>query len=401
MQKWLLLSVLTFFVSPLYAFEYVDTNTYLLAEHQYLEDETFIMATESVDLKGTCKDDTFFFSDTFSASGIFDNDLMGVARQTHFSGHAKEHLRLVSGQSLSISGNVERSAILVGGSIVIDRAAEIHHDAILVAKSVLIEGTIKGKTRLYAQSVTLAGTLGNDLHIVADDIVVLPGTRIDGNLSYLSSKDLILSDKVILTGKLKKLPVPETSIRDILVRQIYLMVSALIFGLFFAGFMPGITGHSVRLLKRETLKCFLVGVVTFAMIPFLILAFLITMLGIPFSIFLSLFYLLLLYMAKIPVALVVGGILLRKRGVQSFTGVFSSLIIGLVVLYAATLIPMLGFAIIMMIYFSGLGALLMAFRSHGKPLQVKLENLPPDLEAHLRQSSSETSNTNLNNQTKE
>jgi hypothetical protein len=82
--------------------------------------------------------------------------------------------------------------------------------------------------------------------------------------------------------------------------------------------------------------------------------------GLPLGATVFAVFLVLVYLSKIVVGLVVGGILLRRRGPQPFGRAFTALAVGLVLLYFLTAPPILGVVVWFVVVVAGMGGLVLA-----------------------------------------
>ncbi len=83
-------------------------------------------------------------------------------------------------------------------------------------------------------------------------------------------------------------------------------------------------------------------------------------------------YAIVLYLAKIVVALAVGGILLQRRGPQPYLATALTLALGLLLLYFLAVMPLVGGIVTMLVIFIGLGGLTLGIMD----MQRK-QQLPP------------------------
>jgi hypothetical protein len=329
--------------------------------------EQLFVAAQQIDFSGTAHDDVFFLAgQSVSVTGHVLNDLWAFARTMHIGGSIGDHARLL-GTTITFAGTVDNSLSAAGSTVHVMTNAVVRGSLNLLGENVIVEGEVKGITRILAQHITLAGRMHDDVSIVADDIVVLGGTLIEGNLTYTAGRELILDKNVSLKGELIRKeptrPAPDATRRSLLqslILQAMLCFSALLAGTAFIGLFPQATGAAVRTIRASPWKCVFAGVGGFCLIPLLSIMLLFTLVGIPLAILLLLGYAILLYISQIPVALALGSALLRRRGPQSFGQIALALITGLVFLYILSLLPIIGFTVLLAVLLIGLGASLIA-----------------------------------------
>lgn len=341
------------------------TDAYVLAADQTASRELWIV-TRTADLRGTVEDDLFVAGESTTLGGEFQNDVWAAGQTVTFTGTVAEHLRVLA-STAEFGGEVGKSLVAAASSVRLAAGAVVDGDAVLLGENVLCEGSIRGDLRLLAYSTTISGKVGGDVRLVADDIVVMPGTEIAGDLVYTSSKELFLDQKVMLKGRLIRKevaasiqPPPAPRLTDLIMPHAFFYICALLAALPFLAIFPQFTGRAVRLVRQSGWKCLLVGFAAFCLMPMVGLFAVFTIIGIPLSALVLASYLIMVYLSKVIVALALAGVLLRRRGPQSFGRVFTALSLGLVLLYALAALPMAGFLVWFVIVLLGLGGMVLA-----------------------------------------
>lgn len=342
------------------AADFVQTEVFVSNEGESLRDEMWVSA-QTVTIDGDASNDLFAVASTIELNGTFYGDTWGCGDHISTAGIFRNDLRLAS-RTANVSGTLYGSLIAAGTTVKIERTANLYGDALCLGENVIVEGSIAGDLRIMAQRVTLGGKISGDISITAQDIVVLPGTIISGNLTYTAPKELVLSRSVILAGELKRtfaaVP-PRPIFKPNLLGHFLFGIAALVTGLVFMGLFPRYAGGTFNALRTSRGFCLLAGFAGLVMLPMTAFLLLFTVIGLPLSILLFLFYLILLYLSKIVVALWIGAALLRRKELTKKT-VTAPLMLGLLILYALTSIVAISLMINILIVIFGLGALLLA-----------------------------------------
>jgi cytoskeletal protein CcmA (bactofilin family) len=353
------------------ATDFLAAQHYDLAGNQTITNELWLQA-QTISMAGTAEDDLFLLANGSTSlatnetpavrlAGDMQADVWAMGESILISGPVARHARLLGYKSVTVNGPVKRNLIAVGGSVVVGEKAELSGNALLAGRDVLANGTIHGKTRIYATQVTLSGQFDGDMTITATDITVMPGTHISGNLNYLMDKDLILDSKVVLGGHLIKIT-PQTVVRQpssfslgAMAWQVGLCFGALLVGITLVSFFP------TDKVKESIWRCLLVGFVSFCLIPMVSFFLIFTLVGLPLCIVLVLLYLIALYVGKIITAIYLGQVLLRGRQNAPVASALPPLLLGLLIVYAGVALP---FPIDILLWFAftlvGLGGLVSA-----------------------------------------
>ena len=214
---------------------------------------------------------------------------------------------------------------------------------------------------IKAQKATLGGNVDGDVSIRAQDIVILPGAHLNGNLIYTAPNELILPSSVILQGELTRtLASPKKKplfTKDPGSHYLFAL-AAWLTGLLFIGLFPHYTGATLYTLNTSRGLSSLIGFAALFLIPIGAILLIFTVVGLPLSMLLILSYAILIYLSKIVVALWLGTTLLkRKQWVKREVGL--PLALGLLILYTLTGFSLLAMPVNLIILIFGLGALLL------------------------------------------
>jgi hypothetical protein len=318
-----------------------NTNALVLPAGETLADEALLTAYR-LDVQGQAARDLWLLASTsVRFDGRSEGDLRVLASSAMFGGEVRQNL-LAYARGLQLTSN-----------------AVVRGQAALFGATVICEGQVDGDAWIYANSVTLGGRWAGHVRIVANEIRIVPGTAIAGNLVYTSPKTLVLDPSVAIAGTVKqtKKALPKASFQSSLVIHGYLFLAALLVGMPFVGFFPQLAGGAVRTLRTAPWRVLLAGGVTLLFGPFLIAFAFMTIVGIPLALLLGAFYVALIYLAHVVIALWLGHRLLRAPGPQTYARVLAALATGLFVLYFASALPGVAAFILLPVLVLGTGAL--------------------------------------------
>lgn len=365
---------LTFIPLHTHAVDFARTNTLILQPHEVQREELWAAAYE-VAIQGTVNEDFFIAGQSVDLSGQFKGDLW-VASGTNFTmtGHGEDDLHAISIRTIHINGEIDRNLMGIAPTIHINTQAVVRKNAFLVGGDIICSGHIHSNLSIMASQVTLQGEINGTVDIIAEDIVVLPGTRIGGDLRYTTGNELILDDQVILNGTIIRESLGATQKRSLashITSLLFHYTGALLVGALLLFLFPCFFDLTARYLRHNGLICAVLGLLTLLTLPFIILATLLSGVAIPVSILFAASSLLLFYFSKTVIALTLGALLLRKKDPISFRGHFSALVTGLLLLYILMLIPTLALFISMITVMWGTGAVLLAIVNRPRRIELK------------------------------
>ncbi len=342
------------------AIEFVQRDQFISSEAETLRDELWISA-QNITISGEAQDDLFAAGTTIDLRGNFKRDVWAGGGQVIAAGRFNDHVRLFS-RMAQISGTLDGSLTALGNTVKIEPTAAVAKNLFCLGENFINEGTINGNVRVMAQKATIGGKIAGDVSVTAQEIVILPGAVIGGNLSYTAPKELVLSPSVKLGGKLIRTieaPLPARFIKPNLPIHFAFAAAALLTGMVFSSAFPRYTARTLHLLRTARGTCILTGLAALFLIPISAFLLLFTLIGLPLSILLFLFYFSLLYLSKVAVGLWLGALILRRKELSK-RNLFGTLAAGLFVIYLLTAFTAVSLAIGFMVAIYGLGALLLA-----------------------------------------
>ncbi len=367
--------VFLFAAQSVFAIEFVQKEEFVRKKTEPITEELWVSA-QRVFIQSEVSDDLFVVGKVIDLDGTFFGDVWAVGNQIVAAGHYHDPVRLISQRSIQLSGIFNGTLAAMGYTIKVEPSATIKEDIFCIGKNIISEGHIEGDVQVVAKNATLGGDIKGDVSIIAEDIVILPGTVIGGNMNYTAPKEILLSPSIILHGDLTRTiepPVPLRIVHSNLIIHFAFAMAALLTGLVFGSLFPHYTGRAVQLLQNTQGRCILTGFVALFLIPISAFFLFITLIGLPLSILIFLFYFISLYLSKIIVGFWLGLMILRHKGIERRNGLLT-LALGLLIIYALTAITIIGMAIHTLIAILGLGAMILALFK--KPTSIDQTSKP-------------------------
>jgi len=383
MSKFLITPLLLLFVfaAQTQAIQFTATNTYAVATGETIDDELWLQTVDA-EVNGLVKDDLFLLAGNHMAlGGEFERNVWGLGNGIALSGNAKRNVRL-AGKTIQLEGAVGGNALMLGTTIKIGSGATIEGDLAMLGNSIILEGAIEGDVSITAtRSVTLSGTIGGNLDIVAPEIILQRDTRIGGNLTYTAPKELVPAEGMVAGKLTRTLPqrTPAFS-KARLLSQAMWFFAALFAGVPFVALFPMTTAMATQLVRTAPWKCLWVGALCALALPVFAIMSASSVVGLPLGALILGGWGFMAYVSRIVMGLVIGTLILRRNN-TSIGHVLLSMAVGLAVIYIATSIPAISLSVWITIISMGMGALLLGlFQKRRLLVQVpeelrKLEEL--------------------------
>ncbi len=371
-------------------FDLIHTNVFELASGETLANETWLGAGR-ITLNGEARDDVFLLAGAdrtapASSNGVITlagdcrDDVWALADRVEIGGRAGGHVRAAA-RTVRVTGEIGKGALLMGSAVSLAPESHLAGTARLIGENLVAEGCVEGRLTLLGNKVTLSGSFSNDVRVTAQDVVVLPGTRIGGDLVYTAPSELILDKGVSLGGRLVRQPAPAAPANawSSLFVKVWLGLAALLAGIVLFRLFPRFALAAADRLRYSFWKCLLTGFVILALTPLLCLAGLVSFVGLPLALLLAMAALILVYLSKLVVAVFLG------RFGRRTSAWFWPMAVGLALLTVGTSAGALGAAIWMLTACAGTGSLALAMATRPPEAVAEPPPLPqappPDLTA--------------------
>lgn len=348
-----------------YAFSFVSTQQYETVSSDSLDDEIWALSVTSL-LHGVYADDVFLLSRDIEAGGTFADDLYCAAEKLSVTGSVGRDLRFF-GVSTLIDCVVSGSVCGAGTTIKFGDSARIQDSVAVAAETIIFEGNVDGDFYAAATHLTIKGEIGGDLYAGASDIVLMAGTKIDGDIIYAKPGKLLVPRNVVVGGEVRKpLPGPQHTadrkgywIGRFMTHAAFFFAATIV-ALPWMGLFPHMVGRTTHTVRKKFWKSCLTGFIAFFGIPLLALTALFTVLAAPLGILMLFGYGIMIYLGKIITALTVGLMIQQRNGRQKSTNVIGAALMGLFIFYVASLIPGFQISIWLAATIPGLGAILLS-----------------------------------------
>lgn len=352
---------------PAAAVRGVRAETFHLGADETLEDERAILALQ-IDVDGTARDDLFLFGSALRLGGRFERALWALGDTVTLTGHVGAHARL-GGRTVSIeNAEIGAGALLLGGTVRIDDTSRLHGNVRIAAEDAIVRGRVGGALRVEARRARLGGQFDGDVTVDADDLAVLPGTRIAGNLTARVPAPFVLDPRVTVEGEtLIGRPVEEAPRGPNLGFRFALLLAAYLSFLPWLALFPRFAGRAARRLRTAPWRCALAGLIALGLVPLAAMLTAASVVGLPLALTLAAGYGLLLWFAPAVPALAAGHLLLRGEGTLRPLRALATLALGLTLIHLLALVPRIGGGLVLLVLIFGQGALLLALRESEPP----------------------------------
>lgn len=334
-------------------------DSYVLEEGETHHGDLYLFSGRVV-IDGTLDGNLVFVGKELEINGAVTGNIVAAARSVTLNGEVGD-TAWVFGQALDLNGSVGGDLVAYCKSVAIAPGARVEGDATACGAEVQIAGEIVRDLESTGGMIVMQGWVGGDAELKADVVKIDPGARIEGDLDYVSRHRAEFDQLAVVGGEVYWAP----GDHDVRVTTdvvgggwIFCLLTAIIVGLasiaLFSRQVPGI----VSLAGQDGLRCAGVGFITSVVVPVALALACILIITIPLVIIAFMVFGLLVYLAKVPVAVWAGHWILGRFG-RPQASAYVALLVGMPVLYLLFLIPYLGRIAWFACLFVGLGAIVL------------------------------------------
>ena len=346
--------------------------------------ENYFAAGDTVTVSGTVNGDAYVAGGTVYVDGTINGDLLVAGGTLNITGVVTGDIRGAGGQ-VNIGGKVDGNVTIVGGNINISENANISKGLVAAGGQLNIMAPLGKGMVAGAGQLTLNNTINGNVLAGVGNLVMSPRAKINGNLTYYSEDKATFSTGAVVKGSVdyhqQKTYKPERNNKQVekaatkmigtglIMMAIYSFITTFIAGALIIRFVPRITQQTIDIIDRHPWTSMGIGFLTLVVTPIIAFLLVITILGIPFAVFLMTLYFIVLCVSHIFVALYAG----RKISgwLNWKTNSYLTFFMGLLAVSIGMSIPVLGWLLKFIITIVGIGSLLIAKKEVYTQLRAK------------------------------
>jgi len=327
----------------------------------------YFAAADSVEVSGTVNGDVYVFGGQVLVDGKVNGDLISAGGIVNISGEVSQDVRVGGGQVI-ISGKIGRNLTVGGGNVDITNSATIAGGIVAGGGNISLAAPIGKDVKIGAGNLTISNKIVGNVEAAVGMIRLTSKADIGGYLTYWSDTTASIDSSAKVAGTVTK-KAPPAAARPKpgmilggfaafnIITAIISLVSTLILGLLIIKLFPRYNRAVVYTLKKRPWGSLGLGFASLILIPLIFVLLLILVATIPIAFILLALYLITLYLSRIFIIFWVGTFVFERTG-RKIHEVWA-FIIGLVIYYILTLIPIVGGLTTFLVILFGLGAVLL------------------------------------------
>ncbi|MBN1857504.1 MAG: polymer-forming cytoskeletal protein [Dehalococcoidia bacterium] len=363
----LLLTVAT--AVPVLAFDSRTGDLVTIGTDEDVQGDLYVGA-RSITVSGTVTGALFAGGQTLNIGGVVEEGATVGGQSITFTGVVGRGVR-VGGNTIDVTGDIGGDMVAGCNTLTLAEGARIGEDLVFGAGQVYVVGDVEGDIKGVAETLVIAGHVGGDVDVQIGTLEIKPGAVIDGNVKYTATEEAAIpagtvSGSVAYTERVNKEDArqarqgieaagPFFFLAGITWKIIgYLML--LVTGILLILILPKGMAATSNAIRRKTGASAGWGALVLFLTPLAAIVACITVVGLPVGLITLVGWGILLYVSQIPVALLIGHLVLgHTKPLEGKGFMIGSLALGLLLLTLVRAIPFVGFFVGLAVALFGMG----------------------------------------------
>ena len=342
-----------------------------IGKDEVINRDFYVTAGKTVEVLGLVNGDIYAFGGQIVVNGIVNGDVIAAGGQVRIAGNVDQNVRVAGGQ-VTLSGEVGRNVTMAGGTLDIAENATVGGGLMVAGGNVNLLGSVNGDVLAAGGNVDIGGTVGGDVTAYVGNLRVGAAAKIDGGLLYYSKDLAKIDSEAVIAGETKMEPVemetnwkPEQTKAELKqawqsVRMGFRVMGLIgtgIVGLILVSLFPYWNQKVAEKIADKPGMSIGIGLLMLLLAPMVFVFMLITVVGIPLGLLTLVSVAVIGYVAQVVVDYWIGTRIARQFGWKLQPA--WSFLLGLVIMFAVSWIPILGPLAKMLAMILGSGAILL------------------------------------------
>lgn len=331
---------------------------------QTLNDDLYV-AGETITISGTVNGDVVAAGSKVIITGTVTGSVWAAGSEITISGTVNDSVR-AAGSKVTVTGTVDRDILAAGSEVKINTGAIVGRDVVVGGSDVVIDGSVGRNVKVGAQNASIGGPVTGSVNATVKSFKLTAGAKIGGTIDYKSAEELAKDPSAQVAGAINHTEVTDQksggeSFPSRVAGQFYWFLASILLLLGILLYARRAAVQAGDLITGRPLAAGLLGLGFVLLTPLVMFILLILIVGIPLSLITLMGYILVIYSAKVFVALAAGHAILRKKQ-DAFWFTFGAGIIGLASFYVLASLPFIGWLVTFLVVIFGAGAQLLLAR---------------------------------------
>jgi cytoskeletal protein CcmA (bactofilin family) len=369
-------------ISPVLAGDFRSDRSVTVGEGESIDGDLYVAAGQIV-IDGTVNGDATIAGGTVQVNGTVNGSLNVGGGTVDVAGEVTGAVRVSAG-TVQIDGSVGRDVVAFGGNVTIGESAQVAGDVAGGVGTLAVDGTVAGDLLASAGTMTVAGTVDGAIQAGVGQLTIESSAVVGGDVTYTSTNEAVIEDGSQVGGEVSR-EEPAAGVQpsiipnNPIVTYLGVLLGMLLLGWGLLVIRPRLTLGSADALQTAPLPSLGIGLA--ALIGQFVLIALLALVGVLLAIIAGplggavvavgvvvlLLIVLAIILSVVPVAMVIGRLVLPGDRSPYLEYLAGAAILALVVV-ASGYLPALGGLVFLIVWVLGLGAFVVySWRTRERP----------------------------------
>ena len=324
-------------------------------------DDTLVVAAETINIDGTVTGDLIAVGQEVNVRGTVLGNVISGAQRIEVTGVVQGSV-FGFAQNVRADGEIGQNIYGFGQSVDVTGNGRVEGNALIFGATGSVDGVVSNDAMMFGERLDISGEVGNNVRFTGSRFSLESPGRVGGNLTaFVGSEERVQVDAGASVGGQTDINITEADVSDFLTVPFYVgqairIAAALAMGLLLFWLLPVLRTVTLDT-PRQLVTAGGVGFLVLVATPVAAVVAMITVIGIPVAIVGIMVWVLCLYLSKIVIALFIGNAILKPED-DTIPSTALTLLCGLVLIFIAVNIPLMGNVINVLLVLIGLGALM-------------------------------------------
>ena len=308
-------------------------------------------------ISGSGENDLYLAGGAVTVNAPVAHDLTILGGEVQVHGSVGDDLRVIGGDVV-IAEPIKGDVVVMSGSLTILSTAHVEGDVLFFGNELTVDGPVAGAIHGTADTMRFNAEIGGDVSVtVASLFTIGSKAQMKGNITYVSSKEVVRAQDAIIAGTVEKISSTQKVNGNTLVHRVGFEVFVLVFATLFFYFIVRKHIHVIVSASSERVGFSgIIGLLMFIGLPIVWMTLFFSVLGILAGavVFIAYIGLVLTAIALSPILV---GLLIQKAFLKSADVSLKTVGIGLVSFLALSFVPYVGGVLVAASVLSTLGGM--------------------------------------------
>lgn len=329
-------------------------------------------AGDTVEINGSVNGDVYCAGKAIIVKGSVTGDVLCAGQTIEIDGAVSGSIRSV-GQTVMLNGYIGRNVNVAGQTVTIGNTSVVTGDVVSAGQMITLGGIVRQGLAAAGDTVLVNGMIGGDTNFVVSKLQLGETAKVSGTLTYESDKDAVIATGASV-GKVVKQPMrknvngwnnPQKKVPEMIgvmqkpwpMSAVGSIVTFFLLSVVLILLFPGKTERVVDMIGAHAGRSVIIGFLSCVVTPILFVTLILTVIGIPLALLLVLFFVLMLFVSKVFVALWVGKMIYSSFMKTKNENWYAIAALGVTVSYLVFHLPFIGWLVSGVAVLIGMGGM--------------------------------------------